>query len=124
MGLFSKKTFKVLSLPVKCYIEKEDKDSEFLSFEAYGDIFGEYKYCSASFGYKDTSIYDDDTYYQMIEDLTSNNNACTDVTFKYKNDELKDFEFDINSLADAFHEERLRKIELLSWGMSDKSHIE
>lgn len=83
---------------------------------------GEYKYFYSSFILKKTGMYDNGDYEQMIELLKDSFDRKVKVMLKYKKSKLKCFKMSIESLAKIYSDERFLQLELVGWGISDKSH--
>lgn len=112
---FSKAEYKELELPFVCDINPDDLYAGLVSIEAYGDVFGEIKYCYASYF---VDVKDIDEITALLADTF---NKKVKVIFKIKKGEVKDFKFDLKSLAHAYNDDRLINIELVCWGLNDKS---
>ncbi|MGN0496265.1 MAG: hypothetical protein ACI4GW_08590 [Lachnospiraceae bacterium] len=57
----------------------------------------------------------------MMELLKDSDRKEIIVRLKYKKGKLKDFDFDIESLANAYCDMRFLELERLSWGINDTS---
>ncbi|MDL2300284.1 hypothetical protein LJC01_01420 [Clostridiaceae bacterium OttesenSCG-928-D20] len=122
MSLFSKAEYKDLMLPFRFIEEDEDLEGGMLSIECYGAVFDEYKYCYASYIPKKKEMYENGEYESLVQILRDNSSSKpVRLTFKLKNDKPKDFKLDLESLADACGDERLKTLELCGWGLNDKS---
>ncbi len=116
---FSKAEHIELLLPFVYDDNPEDYngDVDIITIEAYGSVLGEMKYCYASYFVKNN--FDElrnlikDTYLKKVK-----------VTFKIKKDKVKDFKIDLQSLANAYCDQRFADLELLCWGLNDKSYRE
>ena len=124
MSIFSKSEYKEIELPfiLDVYSNwEQDYEAGIINIEAYGDIDGEYKYCYSSFILKDHYMYDNDDYQQMLELLKNSNEKTVKIRLKYKKSRLVAFKLDIESLAEIYRDERFLKLELVGWGLNDKS---
>lgn len=128
--LFSKTEYKEIFLPFK-YEREEPKISELqggkysyakdeiyrgsIGIEAYGNIFGENKYCYSLYS-ADEKIID-----EIVNSLKNNSNKNIKVILKIKKGKLKDFKIDLGSLAEVCNNEKFKSLELIGWGLNDKS---
>lgn len=128
--LFSKTEYKEIFLPFK-YEREEPKISELqggkysyakdeiyrgsIGIEAYGNIFGENKYCYSLYS-ADEKIID-----EIVNSLQNNSNKNIKVILKIKKGKLKDFKIDLGSLAEVCNNEKFKSLELIGWGLNDKS---
>lgn len=124
MGLFAQPEYKELMLPFSYVESDEDFQAGIISVEAYGDVFGENKYCYSSYELKKGIMYDNGDYEQLIEMLRNPAEKSVRVIFKFKKGKLKSFRIDTDSLAEAYNDERFKLMELLGWGLNDKSSEE
>jgi len=124
VGLFSKVEYKEIYLPFTFNYNKEDINGDFIDIEAYGLIDEEMKYCYASYGVKDTRLYYNGAFEEMITNIQASTDKNLLIKLKYKKGRLKDFRIDIDYLADICNDERMKYLDLLCWGMDDKSYIE
>ena len=99
---------------------EQDEKAGILNIEAFGNIDGVYKYCYASFTLKKRFMYENGDYEAMVELLKNSAGRTVLVKLKYQKDKLKDFELDIQSLADSYRDERFLQLELVGWGLNDK----
>lgn len=128
--LFSKTEYKEILLPFK-YEREEPKISELqggkysyakdeiyrgsIGIEAYGNIFGENKYCYSLYSAEENII-------DEIADLLKNNpDKTVKVILKIKKGKLKDFKIDLDSLAEVYNNQKFKSLELMGWGLNDKS---
>ncbi|MGN0654785.1 MAG: hypothetical protein ACI4KD_07700 [Oscillospiraceae bacterium] len=125
MGLFSKPEYVEVEMDFvyDTYTQPEEVDNGFISIEAYGNILDTYKYVTSSYSLKDMSLYDNGGYEEMTELLRDTRDKKVKVRFKVKDGKIKEAKILIESLADAYNDERFLKLELLGWGVSDKSSI-
>lgn len=128
--LFSKTEYKEIFLPFK-YEREEPRISELqggkysyakdeiyrgsIGIEAYGNIFGENKYCYSLYS-ADEKIID-----EIVNSLKNNSNKNIKVILKIKKGKLKDFKIDLGSLAEVCNNEKFKSLELIGWGLNDKS---
>ena len=128
--LFSKTEYKEIFLPFK-YEREEPKISELqggkysyakdeiyrgsIGIEAYGNIFGENKYCYSLYS-ADEKIID-----EIVNSLKNNPDRTVKVILKIKKEKLKDFKIDLGSLAEVCNNEKFKSLELIGWGLNDKS---
>ena len=128
--LFSKTEYKEIFLPFK-YESEEPKISELqggkysyakdeiyrgsIGIEAYGNIFGENKYCYSLYS-ADEKIID-----EIVNSLKNNPDKTIKVILKIKKGKLKDFKIDLGSLAEVCNNEKFKSLELIGWGLNDKS---
>lgn len=128
--LFSKAEYKEIILPFK-YEREEIRISELqggkysyekdeiyrgsIGIEAYGNIFGENKYCYSLYS-ADEKIID-----EIVDLLKNNPDKTVKVILKIKKGKLKDFKIDLDSLAEVYNNEKFKLLELLGWGLNDKS---
>lgn len=125
MGLFSKPEYVEVEMDFvyDIYTQPEEADNSVISIEAYGNILDTYKYVVSSYSLKDMSLYDNGGYEEMTGLLKNTTGKKVKVRFKTKDGKIKDAKILIESLADAYNDERFLKLELLGWGVSDKSSI-
>lgn len=134
--LFSKTEYKEIVLPFK--YEREEipfkdlpqfgshkhiyEDSQIyrgtIGIEAYGNIFGENKYCYAFYS-ADENIID-----EIVELFKNSPDRTVKVIFKIKKEKPKDFQIDLESFAKTYNYEGFKSLELLGWGLNDKSFEE
>lgn len=128
--LFSKTEYKEIFLPFK-YEREEPKILELqggkysyakdeiyrgsIGIEAYGNIFGENKYCYSLYS-ADEKIID-----EIVNSLKNNPDKTIKVILKIKKGKLKDFKIDLGSLAEVCNNEKFKSLELIGWGLNDKS---
>lgn len=121
---FAKPTYEEISLPFRFIDIPEDSEAGAISIEAYGNIFGKNKYCFSWYDLKDSKMYHNGDFEQMIELLKNSAGKTVKVIIKIKKGVPKNFKLDINSLAEAYNDERLKSLDLLGWGFNDKSYEE
>ena len=122
--LFSKPEYKEIELPFIFVDDPADSEAGGISIEAYGHIFGQKKYCLASYELKNSKMYENGDYEQMICLLKNSADKTVKITIKIQKGIPKDFKIDVNSLAQAYNDERFNSLSLLSWGFNDKSFNE
>lgn len=86
-----------------------------IGIEAYGNIFGENKYCYSLYS-ADEKIID-----EIVDSLKNNPDKTIKVILKIKKGKLKDFKIDLDSLAGVYNNQKFKLLELLGWGLNDKS---
>ena len=125
MSIFSKPTYKEVSLPFihDCYAEEyaEYLEAGLVDIEACGVIDGKQKYFYASFSLKKPNMYDNGDYEQMIELLKASEGKLATLRLKYKKDRLVSFMLLPESLAQAYEDDRFLQLELAGWGINDIS---
>lgn len=127
MPLFSKSTYREIELPFITDVYsnwEQDYEAGFINIEAFGIIDGEYKYCYSSYILTKPNMYDDGSYENMLELLKAPDEKTVIIKLRYRKNKLKDFELDIKSLADAYNDDRFLQMELVGWGLNDKSCME
>lgn len=121
---FTKPTYEEIKLPFS-YIEvPSDLEAGIINIEAYGNVFGENKYCFASYDLKSSQMYKNGDYEQMIELLKTPTDKTVNVIIKLKKGVPKNFKIDVNSLAEVYCDERFKSLSLVCWGFDDKSYNE
>lgn len=123
MGIFAKAEYQEIMLPFIVDFNQDDMECGGISLEAYGIIEGTMKYCYASYILKDSKMYENGDYEQIIEVL-KNFHEPIKILLKYKKDKLKDFMIDIDQLSSACNDARIKELELVGWGLNDKSFKE
>lgn len=118
--LFAKPEYEEINLPFIFVDDPADSEAGGISIEAYGHIHGEKKYCFASYELKNSKMYDNGDYEQMINLLKNSSDKTVKITLKMKKGIPKDFKIDVNSLAQAYNDERFNSL----WGLNDKSFKE
>lgn len=121
LSIFKKAEIKEIMLPFRSVQLKEDEEAGIIGIEAYGNVLNETKYCYACYELKDKNMYNNGEYEQLIELLKNNGNKLVKVKFKIKNDKAKNFTIDISSLVEIYNDERFNNLELLGWGLNNKS---
>lgn len=121
---FTKPTYEEIELPFIFDNNSEDLNADLISIEAYGNVFGQLKYCYASYSLKESKMYDNGDYEQIINQLKQSAGKTVKVTVKIKKGIPKGFKIDVNSLAEAYGDVRFKALELVVWGFNDKSFRE
>ncbi len=111
---FTKPEYKEIILPFTYDNNPEDLNAGLVSIEAYGNILGETKYCYASYVVK----------LKYIDEIVALLKNCSDrtvkVILKIKKEKVVDFKIDLDSLAEAYNDERFKSLELSAWGLNNK----
>lgn len=66
-------------------------------------------------------MYNNGDYEQMLDQLKNSDNKTVKVKLKYKRSKLTDFKLDIESLVRNYNDERFFQLELIGWGLKNKS---
>ena len=119
---FTKPTYEEIRLPFRFVDVPADLELGLINIEAYGNIFGKNKYCYAWYELKNKKMYGNGDFEQMIDLLKHSTDKIVKVTIKLKKGVPKDFNIDVNSLAEAYNDGRFKSLSLLGWGFNDKSH--
>ena len=98
-----------------------DNERCLIDIEAYGEIDGKMKYCYSSFELKNPQMYENGDFESMLSLLRDSNHKTVLVELKYRNGRLKGFQLKTDSLAKAYNDERFLQLELIGWGLNDKS---
>ena len=123
MGLFDKVQYIEVELPFRLDNDAADIENDGISIEAYGIIDGVEKYFYISFMLKDVSMYAKGDYEEMRNLLKETEGKNIILKLKYKKGKIKNFKLDIKSLAKTMYDKRFECIEILCWGVGDKSSI-
>lgn len=115
---FTKYEYKEIMLPIVYDNNSDDLYAGLISIEAYGNISGENKYCFASYS-ADLKFID-----ELAALLKNSYGKSVKVILKIKKGKIKDFKIDLDSLAKAYNDERFKQLELVGWGLNDKSFKE
>lgn len=119
---FSKAEHIEMILPVKLiYSESELKEQGCFTLEAVGTVLAEQVYCSACYSMKNMKYYDNGVFDELYEKMRTSEGSRVTVDFTIKKNKIKTFQFDINSIAHTYGDDRLKETELLSWGTSEES---
>lgn len=124
MFLFKKPEYKNLEMPFivdDFSIQELDDEKCFIDIEAYGEIDGNMKYCYSSFVLKDQEMYENGDFKSMLNLLRVPDHRKVLIELKYKKGVLKDFQLKPESLAKLYDDERFLQLELIGWGLNDKS---
>jgi len=118
MGIFSNPEYQEVVMPITYLYEDDDIDAGCLSFEAHGVVGGEHKYFYVSLSLNHKYMDDID---EMSDLLLKSPEKTVKVIFKIKDGKIKRFTFDLDSMAEAYNDDRLRSMEAAGWGSHDKS---
>ena len=124
MSLFEKPVYKYQEMHfiLDDFSECEpDNERSLIDIEAYGEIDGKMKYCYSSFSLKKQEMYENGDFESLLNLLRLPHNKTLLVELKYKKGVVKDFRLVLESLAKAYGDERFLQLELLGWGINDKS---
>lgn len=121
---FTKPTYEEIKLPFRYIDVPSDLEAGLINIEAYGNVFGENKYCFASYDLKSSQMYKNGDYEQMIELLKTPTDKTVNVIIKLKKGVPKNFKIDVNSLAEVYCDERFKSLSLVCWDFDDKSYNE
>lgn len=112
---FTKPEYREITLPFIYESNSEDLYAGMISIEAYGNISGEKKYCYASY------LVNLEFIDEIAALLTNTSDKTVKVILKIKKEKIKDFKIDLDSLAEAYNDERFKSLELFCWGLNNKS---
>ena len=118
MGLFSKPEYKTIYLDYRFF-----EPDELPCIEAFGDVFGEKKYCTAFYDVKfsERSMWEDGRYEKLAEVLRVNQGQLKiEVMIKMKKDRPVDFKIDLDRLAAAVGDPNIVNLELSGWKFGDE----
>ena len=121
---FTKPEYTEIILPIRHVSDPIDAECGGITFEGHGIILGAEKYCVASYRLNDPRMYENGDYEQLIDLLENAGTKPVKLTVKSKKGVPKDFTIDVDSLAEAYGDQRLKALELLCWGLNDKSFQE
>lgn len=121
---FTKPTYEEMTLPFRYVEYHDDMEAGLISIEAHGNIHGKYKYCFCCYELKDKQMYKNGDFESIIGHLKNSADKTVKVMIKVKKGVPKDITLDINSLAEAFNDERFKSLALLGRGFNDKSYRE
>ncbi|MDE7464197.1 MAG: hypothetical protein K2M48_04115 [Clostridiales bacterium] len=121
---FTKPTYEEITLPFRFIDVPKDLEFGWLNIEAYGNVLGKNKYCYAWYELNDRKLYQNGDFAELIELLKNSAGKTVKVMIKVKKGVPKNFKIDINSLAEAYNDERFKALTLLGWGFNDKSYDE
>ncbi len=121
MSLFGKVEHRKIELPFYYIREEEDIKAGAISIEAWGIIDGKTKYFYVLMELSDSVMYNNGDYEEMLKILEENVDRRVVLDLKYKKGKLKDFRIDKESLVRNLNDSRFGKIDILGWGINDKS---
>lgn len=121
MFFFTKPEYKTVDMPFALIEDKEDFEAGIISIETSGIVDGTAKYFYASFSLKKPSMHDDGSYDEILENLRATQGREVSVVLKYRKNKLKSFKIDLESLAFACADDRLKNMDFLGWGINDNS---
>ena len=119
MMFLTKPEYTELRLPFRFVDDPADLEAGGISIEAYGTVYGQMKYCFAAYDLKHPRMYENGDYEQMIGLLKNSVGKTVKVTFQLKKGVPKGFKIDVDSLAEAYGDERFKALDLLAWGLND-----
>lgn len=107
--------YKEKMLPFVCDINPEDLYAGILSIEARGSILSENKYFYAS--------YEVDVKYidELANLLKDSYGKEIKIICKIKKEKIKSFKIDLDSLVQAYNDDRFGNLELVGWAVNDRS---
>lgn len=111
---FAKAQYETVKLPYVCYMSNEDMYACVINLEAKGYVCGEMRYFFACFSVGEGNMKD------IVTALKSAQNKQADVILKTRKGNLKDFKFDLKSIATELGDERFEEMELCGWGINSK----
>lgn len=120
MSISKSQQYKELMLSFELIQTEEDNKAGIININAYGDVFGESKSCSATYNLSKVEMYKNGDYNEIINLLKDNENKKIRVIFKMKNGKAKDFKIDLSSLVSLYDDDRFSKLDLLAWGLNDR----
>ena len=124
MFLFKKPEYKYIEMSFildDFSTQESDNERITIDIEAYGEIDGKMRYCNSCFTLKDPQMYDNGEFESMLNLLRDSDNKTVLIELKYKNGDLKDFRLKTESLAKVYNDERFLQLDLICWGLNDKS---
>lgn len=124
MFLFKKPEYKYIEMSFildDFSTQESDKERITIDIEAYGEIDGKMRYCNSCFTLRDPQMYDNGEFESMLNLLRDSDNKTVLIELKYKNGDLKDFRLKTESLAKVYNDERFLQLDLICWGLNDKS---
>ena len=102
---------------------KQEYESGVISIEAYGDELEKYNVESLYSSYSlKTFVKDKDILFNQLIEILKSDNKLVKVKLKIKNNNLKNFEIDIDSIASAYYDERIKNLEILGWNINIKNN--
>lgn len=124
MFLFKKPEYKYIEMSFildDFSTQESDNERITIDIEAYGEIDGKMRYCNSCFTLRDPQMYDNGEFESMLNLLRDSDNKTVLIELKYKNGDLKDFRLKTESLAKVYNDERFLQLDLICWGLNDKS---
>ena len=121
---FTKPTYQEMKLAFRLVNDLADTELGSINIEAYGNILGTKKYCYAMYTLKDSKMYQNGDYEQLLKLLKDTSDKTVKVIVKIKKDKLKSFKIDVNSLSEEYEDERFKFLSLVGQGLNDKSYKE
>ena len=124
MFLFKKPEYKYIEMSFildDFSTQESDNERITIDIEAYGEIDGKMRYCNSCFTLRDPQMYDNGDFESMLNLLRDSDNKTVLIELKYKNGDLKDFRLKTESLAKVYNDERFLQLDLICWGLNDKS---
>lgn len=124
MFLFKKPEYKYIEMSFildDFSTQESDNERITIDIEAYGEIDGKMRYCNSCFTLRDPQMYDNGEFESMLNLLRDSDNKTVLIELKYKNGDLKDFRLKTESLAKVYNDERFMQLDLICWGLNDKS---
>ena len=124
MFLFKKPEYKYIEMSFildDFSTQESDNERITIDIEAYGEIDGKMRYCNSCFTLRDPQMYDNGEFESMLNLLRDSDNKTVLIELKYKNGNLKDFRLKTESLAKVYNDERFLQLDLICWGLNDKS---
>ena len=124
MFLFKKSEYKYIEMSFildDFSTQESDNERSTIDIEAYGEIDGKMRYCNSCFTLRDPQMYDNGGFESMLNLLRDSDNKTVLIELKYKNGDLKDFRLKTESLAKVYNDERFLQLDLICWGLNDKS---
>lgn len=116
MGLFSKTEYETLLMDYRFF-----ETDGLPCIEAYGDVFGQIRYCNAGYAIKTSaySMWTDGRYEKMAEDLRQcQRYRKIEVMIKIRKSIPVDFRIDLERLADTIGNPDIVNLELAGWGFN------
>lgn len=118
MGLFSKPEYQPILLDYRF----GETDGCFPCIEAYGDVFGQMKYCGAYYEISTRAIdmYKDGRYQKMVNDFRDKQGKQKiEVLIKLKKGKPVGFKIDLERLSETIGNPDIVNLGLLGWGFND-----
>ena len=120
MWPFGKIEWKTVKMPLSFLDDPSAAESMTVDFEAVGNPDGLCRFFSAMYSYPggEASFEDYEKLRKMLREVEG---AHIDVELKFRNGVLKDFKMTPEALAVATGCDACRHLELLAWGINEKS---